>query len=123
VVTVGWDFDRETLTVSVVPGASAVATPSLAGPILTLIDQPIASPVDMTNSALKIAHELRTKLNNRLTGSGTAIGDPRIRAGKVIRLEGLGPDFSGDYRITNADHSIGGDGYRTHFKVRKEIIP
>jgi len=123
VVTVGWDFDKESLTVSVVPGASAVATPSLAGPILTLIDQPIASPVDMTNSALKIAHELRTKLNNRLTGSGTAIGDPRIRAGAVIRLEGLGQDFSGDYRITNADHSIGSDGYRTHFKVRKEIIP
>ena len=70
-----------------------------------------------------IARELRTKLNNRLTGSGSAVGDPRIRAGAVIRLEGLGPDFSGDVRVTSATHSIDTSGYRTSFDVRKEIIP
>jgi hypothetical protein len=41
----------------------------------------------------------------------------------VIRLDGLGPDFSGDYRVTSATHSIDAGGYRTSFQVRKEILP
>jgi uncharacterized protein len=122
-VSVYWDFDRETLGVSIVPGAAASTAVSAIGSVLEIIDQPIGSPADITNSALVIAHELRAKLNNRLTGSGSAIGDPRIRAGAVIRLDGLGPDFSGDYRVVSATQSIDGGGYRTSFEVRKEIIP
>ena len=122
-VSVFWDFDRESLGVSIVPGVAAAATKSLLGSVFTLIDQPIGSPADITNSALVIARELRTKLNSRLTGSGSAIGDPRIRAGAVIRLEGLGPDFSGDYRVRSATHAIDSGGYRTNFEVYKEIIP
>ncbi len=122
-VSVFYDFDRESLGFLVVPGAAAVSAQSLIGPLLTLIDQPIGSPADIANSALVIAHELREKLNNRLTGSGSAVGDPNIRAGAMIRLDGLGPDFSGDYRVTNATHSIDASGYRTSFQVRKEIIP
>jgi uncharacterized protein len=122
-VTVFWDFDRESLGISVVPGAAAAVAKSLSGGIITLIDRPIGSPADITNSALMLAHELRNKLNNRLTGRGSAIGDPRIRAGAVIRLEGLGPDFSGDYRVSSATHSIDSGGYRTNFMVRKEILP
>lgn len=122
-VTVFWDFDRESLGLSVLPGVAAAAAKTLVGPVISIIDQPIGSPADITNSALLIARELRNKLNNRLTGSGSAIGDPRIRAGAVIRLEGLGPDFSGDYRVASASHSIDTGGYRTTFQVRKEIIP
>jgi phage protein D len=66
---------------------------------------------------------LRQKLNSRLTGSGSAVGDPRIRAGAVIRLEGLGPDFSGNYRVKSATHTLDTGGYRTNFEVYKEIIP
>ena len=121
-VTVFWDFDRESLGLSVVPGAAAGAKILIGGRI-TLIDRPIGSPADITNSALFLARELRNKLNNRLTGRGSAIGDPRIRAGAVIRLEGLGPDFSGDYRVSSATHSIDSGGYRTNFMVKKEILP
>lgn len=122
-VTVFWDFDRESLGVSVVPGVAAKAAPAVGGPSLTIVDEAIDSPADIAASALRILHKLRSKLNERLTGSGSAIGDPRIRAGAVIRLEGLGPDFSGDYRVSSASHSIDGGGYRTQFEVRKEIIP
>jgi uncharacterized protein len=123
VVTVGWDFDRETLAVSVVPGVAAGAAKAVVGPAFTIIDQPISSPADIANSALVIVRELRNKLNNRLTGSGSAIGDPRIRAGTIIRLEGLGQDFSGDYRVKSATHAVDNGGYRTNFEVFKEIIP
>ena len=121
-VTVFYDFDREAVGITVVPG---VAAPAAAGgaPVFEIINRPIGSPADIANSALVIAHELRTKLNNRLTGSGTCIGDPRIRAGAVIRLDGLGPDFSGDYRVSNATHSMQASGYTTSFEVRKELIP
>jgi phage protein D len=122
-VTVGWDFDRETLIISVLPGAAAAGAKSVVGPAFSIIDQPISSPADIANSALVILHELRTKLNNRLTGSGSCVGDPRIRANEIIRLEGLGPDFSGNYRVKSATHSIDGSGYRTNFQVFKEIIP
>lgn len=122
-VTVVWDFDRESLEVKIIPCAGAIALKSLAGSVLTIIDRSLNDPADIANSALLITRMLRSKLNNRLTGSGTAIGDPRIRAGAIIELDGLGPNFSGNYRVTSASHVIDGSGYRTHFKVRKEIIP
>ena len=122
-VAVGYDFDRESIVISVVPGAAAATTAQLLGSLLTIIDQPIGSPADIANSALEIAHELREVLNNRLTGSGSCVGDPRIRAGAMIRIEGLGPDFSGDYRVASATHTIDGSGYRTSFDVKKEILP
>ncbi len=122
-VTVAWDFDRETLAVSIVPGVAAAGAKSVVGPAFTIINQPISSPADIANSALVIYRELRNKLNNRLAGSGSAIGDQRIRAGAIIRLEGLGPDFSGDYRVKNATHSIDSSGYKTNFEVFKEILP
>lgn len=122
-VAVGYDFDRESIIISVVPGAAAATTKSLLGSVLEIIDQPIASPADITNSALVIANEIRNKLNNRLTGTGSCIGDTRIRAGAMIAVDGIGPDFSGNYRVVSATHNIDGSGYRTNFEVRKEIIP
>jgi hypothetical protein len=122
-VAVGYDFDRESIVISVVPGAAAASMQSMLGSILEIIDQPIASPADITNSALIIAHEIRQKLNNRLTGTGSCVGDPRIRAGAMVRIDGVGPDFSGDYRVASATHTIDSSGYRTNFEIRKELIP
>jgi hypothetical protein len=123
-MTVAWDFDRESLNVRVIPGAAAAALKTIVGgPVMTLLNRKLNNPADITNAAIAIARTLRNKVNTRLTGSGTGVGDPRIRAGAVIKLDGLGPDFSGNYRVTSATHSIDGNGYRTAFKVRKEIIP
>jgi hypothetical protein len=119
-VKVYYDFDREAVAIIVLPG---VAAPAFGNPVFTIIDRPIGSPADIANSALTIAHELRTRLNNRLTGQGTCVGNPEIRAGAVIELQGLGPDFSGVYRVSSATHTIETSGYLTHFEVRKELIP
>jgi hypothetical protein len=118
-VKVYWDFDRESLGIVVLPGVAA----GPGGPAFTFMNRPVGSPADIANSALLLVHELRTKLNNRLTATGSAIGDPRIMPGVVVRFENLGPDFSGDYRVVSAAHSVGPGGYRTTFKVRKEMIP
>ncbi|HSB53030.1 MAG TPA: hypothetical protein VLD58_01685, partial [Gemmatimonadales bacterium] len=122
-VTAGWDFDRESLSITVVPGQAAKGAPSMSSPAFTIIDRPITSPADIANSAISIVTELRAKLNGRLTATATAVGDPRIAAGALVRIEGIGPDFSGDYRVRSATHSIDSGGYRTSFQVYKEIIP
>jgi phage protein D len=72
---------------------------------------------------MMITRKLRNALNNRLTATASAIGDPAIVANAVVQFNGVGPDFSGNYRITGATHVIDSNGYRTNFKVRKEIIP
>lgn len=123
VIVVAWDFDRESLSVSIFPGAGAVRLGSVAGGIKTIIDRTVNNPADIMNGALLITRMLRQTINNRLTGSGTAIGDPRIRAGAVVRLDGMGPSFSGVYRVTGAVHTIDSGGYRTDFKVRRELLP
>jgi phage protein D len=122
-VAIAWDFDRESLMIHVVPGAAAASLKSLIGPILTTINRPIGSPADITNSALFLARQLRQTINNRLTGTASAVGDPRIRAGAVVEITGVGEDFSGNYRVTSATHTINDQGYRTRFQFQKEIIP
>ena len=39
----------------------------------------------------------------------------------MINLEGLGDQFSGNYRVTTATHTIDSAGFKTAFDVRKEI--
>jgi phage protein D len=68
-----------------------------------------------------VLSRLIPKLNNRLTGTGSTIGDLRIKPGVVLRLKGLGEQFSGLYRVTSATHTIDSGGFRTNFEVRKEI--
>jgi hypothetical protein len=112
-VTVGWDWDRMSLTLSIRPEF----IPMGGGPSTHLIEDPV-TPV---SAPRKIISEFIPKLNKRLTGSGSTVGDPRIRAGSVLRLEGLGVEFGGLYRVTSATHTIDSGGYRTSFEVRKEI--
>jgi uncharacterized protein len=57
-----------------------------------------------------------------LTGSGSVVGLPDLRAGGVLRLEGLGDRFSGRYFVTATTHTIGDGGYTTSFECRREEL-
>jgi phage protein D len=53
-------------------------------------------------------------------GFGTCIGDPELRAGTLVEIEGLGKRFSGSYYVTSTEHSYKPSiGYRTAFSVRR----
>jgi len=122
-LSVFWDFDRESIGVTVLPAQAARVAPSVSKPVKESKYKAIRNAIGVANTVVGLIHELRQKINNRLTGSGSAVGDPRLRAGAVVRLEGLGADFSGVYRVTKASHTLDGGGYRTSFEVQREIIP
>ena len=115
-VTVGWDWDRQSLSLSIVPAEAAEAAKS-DGAKLMLIDK----PVTLADASRTILGELLPRLNKRQTASGSTIGDPRIRAGTVIQFEGVGERFGGRYRVTSAQHTLDGSGWKTSFECRKDI--
>jgi len=119
VIVVSWDYDRASFNLTVYPSLIGeiddILGPQAAGKVLSI------KPTGYAAAARSILTELLPRLNNRLTGSGSCIGDPRIKASRVIRLDGLGDQFSGLYRITSATHTFDAGRYRTRFQVRKEV--
>jgi len=117
VIVVSWDYDRAAFNLMIYPGL---------GDLNLLLGEQASKtisikPTGFGNSLREILKELLPRLNNRLTGSGSTIGNPAIKPGKVINLVGLGGQFSGLYRITSATHAFDGSGYKTSFKVRREV--
>lgn len=118
VIMVSWDYDRACFDLSIYPSlgeVEAILPPAGKGKVKS------KKSTGYAVAARNILSELLPRLNNRLTGSGACIGDPRIKASRVIRLDGLGAQFSGLYRITSATHTFDASGYRTNFQVRKEV--
>jgi phage protein D len=116
-IQVKWDGDS--IGVRVMPVLFGEMSETVEA-TLGLPDIPLDTPVE----AIKwVLGEMRRRVNNRTTGKGTAIGDPRLRVGRVITLSGLGSDFSGsNYRLTSVSHTFDRSGYKTGFEVRKELV-
>jgi hypothetical protein len=81
----------------------------------------VDEPVSPANAARTILGKLLPKLNKRLTAKGSCPGNTAIRAGHVLRIEGVGQTYGGLWRVTSVTHSIDGGGWRTTFDARKEI--
>jgi phage protein D len=77
-------------------------------------------PVTSRDDARKIAIGLLERNGNEfLTGSGEVLGDPALRPGVIVQLDGLGERFSGNYTVRKAEHSFGNSGYMTSFEVER----
>jgi phage protein D len=116
-VSVGWDWDRQSLDISITPGFGMQAGSGSSEPTYTLVDK----PVTRADAARTIVGTLLPRLNRRLTASGNVVGDRRIKTGGVVRIEGVGEKFGGLYRVTSVTHSVDTGGWRTSFELRKEI--
>jgi hypothetical protein len=112
-VNLGFDWDRMALTLSIFPGV----VPLGMNPGEYMVDEPLTA----TAIPRKLIAELIPRLNKRLTASGTVLGEPLLRAGNVLRIEGVGEEFGGLYRATSVVHTLDGGGFRTRFEARKEI--
>jgi hypothetical protein len=117
VIIVAWDYDRAAFNLSIYPGLGDVETILGEKTQKTLSIKPSGFP----GALREILGELLPRLNNRLTASGSCVGDTRIMAGKVVNFDGLGDQFGGKYRITSATHTFDTGGYKTSFKARKEV--
>jgi hypothetical protein len=117
VLVLSWDYDRAAFDLMVYPGIGnlEMLMGSMAQSVLTI------DAIGPATAPRKILGELLPRLNNRLTSRGSTVGDLRIRAGRVIELDGVGEQFGGKYRITTATHTIDSGGFRSSFEGRKEI--
>ncbi|MGV8937561.1 MAG: phage late control D family protein [Allorhizobium sp.] len=101
------------------PGGAAGLEAAGSGFRETIKPDGIRTQEDADKAAIARLTEMA---NSLITGSGTAIGLPELRAGKTISIKGLGARFDGIYRMTQTTHTIGGSGYGTSFQVRKEVL-
>ncbi|MBE3638368.1 phage late control D family protein [Mangrovicoccus algicola] len=65
---------------------------------------------------------LREMAQTLITGSGTSVGLPGLRAGMRVTMGGMGARFDGTWQVTQATHALGGAGYTTSFQARKEVL-
>ncbi len=82
---------------------------------LVVVDRPVHTQAEADTLAQSIA--------NQVTGSfiqaqGSCRGEPRLKAGTVIKLTALGNRFSGEYTVTNSTHVYSTEqGYVTNFTI------
>jgi phage protein D len=80
-------------------------------------------PVNSEQEARTLARELLERnAKEMVSGSGSVVGLPDLRAGSVIYLTGLGERFSGRYFVKSTTHTIGDSGYTTQFQCRREEL-
>jgi phage protein D/phage baseplate assembly protein gpV len=80
-------------------------------------DKPVDNYLDAAVIAKSILMQL---LEGLFEGSGSTIGNPRLRAGDTIEIKGIGKRFSGNYRLSKVTHTIGESGYITQFEVSQQ---
>jgi uncharacterized protein len=62
--------------------------------------------------------ELKRRNQDFITARLECIGNPKLRPGVTVKLEGVGTRFSGTYYIKQATHKIGKSGYFTTMSLR-----
>jgi phage protein D len=69
-----------------------------------------------------LAGALLDRANNSFVeGRCGIIGDPKIRAGRSVVINGAGKRFSGSYYIKSAKHSVDGEGYLLSLELRSMV--
>ncbi|HWI13640.1 MAG TPA: hypothetical protein VNT02_05275, partial [Burkholderiales bacterium] len=82
-----------------------------------IVDEP---PVYTKPEAEERAKSILADLaSDMITASGTTVGLPDLRAGRNVKISGLGDRFNGVYFVTQTTHTLA-DGYRTQFTAKRK---
>lgn len=84
-----------------------------------ITEQPVSSQEAAEAIALAA---MRRIVQGVITGSGSTVGLPTLRAGSRVRIKGLGLRYSYNYIVTESTHKIDGSGYITEFAARMEVV-
>jgi uncharacterized protein len=82
-----------------------------------VVDQGVFTRAEAKNRARAL---LKNRYVQMVKATGRTVGLPRLRAGTLIDIEGLGARLSGTYYVTKTTHTIGDGGYTTQFECRRE---
>jgi uncharacterized protein len=92
---------------------------ALTGTVEKIVDAEVKTEEAAKERALK---ELQAIANDLVRANGSSIGMPELRAGHVIEIAGLGPRFSGLYRLSQTTHTVGASGYTVSFQAKKLVL-
>ncbi|MFQ5587142.1 MAG: phage late control D family protein [Thermodesulfobacteriota bacterium] len=125
----GWDvMNKEEITSSASAGSEKsvmggektgykLSETAFGASSIAIVDDVV---IDSTAAEKMAKAKYNSMLRKFITGEGTTLGNPAIRAGKTLEIEGLGDRFSGTYYVVSSVHSYNSsDGYMTKFKVRR----
>jgi len=79
-----------------------------------VVDHPVLS-VDQAKAMA--AARFAAAESEFVRAQGICHGDPRLIAGRMVTIEGVGEKFSGDYYVTEARHIFSRGGYQVTFAV------
>lgn len=97
-----------------------MADEAFGAAVSLMTDQPVMTQAEADQIAKARLNEMALEL---ITGQGLCLGRTDLRAGKVIKIDGVGKRFSGKYYVTSALHTYHAQsGYRTHFTVRRSAL-
>lgn len=83
---------------------------------------PAENLIDMNEAKAMAAAAYNSRLREFISGEGMCWGNPQLKAGKTVKLLGLGDRFSGTYYIVSTAHKFDKNGYTTTFKVKRTGI-
>jgi uncharacterized protein involved in type VI secretion and phage assembly len=122
----GWDFKAKeavegvakaadtSRSASTSSGAASLAK-ELKGGTLVMTMPPVGNAEVARDAAESMAEQLGSAATEL---EGIAVGTPAMRAGVVVSLSGVGPQFDGKYSLTSCRHAYDHlTGYRTAFRV------
>ncbi len=117
----GWDPATAEPFTSTVDSARPASHPMLSPDAsVHLLDRGTTGP-DEAEAAAQFVLDGRAA--GALTVRGTAAGDGRIRAGARIAVSGVAASVDGRFTVTEAVHSLDGNGYLTTFDTRPPPLP
>ena len=84
-------------------------------PKMLVVDKPVFSPKEADTMAQALCNELGGEF---IYADAKGEGDPDIRPGRVVKLQGMGERYNGEYYVTEARHIFHENIYNTEFSVR-----
>jgi len=82
------------------------------------VDAPLVSQEEADNIAKARLNQINMEY---ITGYGVAVGEPKIQAGKLISIDGVGDMLNGEYYIVACEHIFSTRGYRTYFDIKRGV--
>jgi phage protein D len=98
------------------PGVQRSKVASDLGGGTTVVTDRVAANAGEANAIAKST--LNRTADSFYEADGVAFGDPSIKAGSQVKVEGVGTKFAGTFMVTSSTHTYrGATGYQTSFQI------